>query len=66
MSFRYVVMPLKQQHGPWRETRKEAVDDAVDAGLAERMSIRRGGFGGTRWWGSRRRTPSSVLRSTSF
>jgi hypothetical protein len=34
--WRYVIMPLRQTVGPWRDTDKEAKQDAVEAGLARR------------------------------
>jgi hypothetical protein len=40
--FRVVVKPLAKTAGPWRDTRDEAVEDAIDMGLAERDPVRDG------------------------
>jgi hypothetical protein len=34
--FRFVVMPLRQKTGPWRDTYQEAKLDALAEGLAHR------------------------------
>ena len=34
--YRWTIAPTRTRHGPWRETRDEAVQDAIAAGLASR------------------------------
>jgi hypothetical protein len=36
VRFRYVVLPTRVRHGPWREDPKQAREDALEAGLASR------------------------------
>jgi hypothetical protein len=35
-KYRWTILPLRRRHGPWRETRDEAVADALAEGLAHR------------------------------
>lgn len=35
-QYRLVILPLRTPKGPWRDSRSEAVDDAIAQGLAER------------------------------
>jgi hypothetical protein len=36
VKYRWTILPLRRRHGPWRETRDEAVADALAEGLAHR------------------------------
>jgi hypothetical protein len=42
MPFRVTTIPLKQRNGPWRETREEAVADAIAMELAWTDEVRPG------------------------
>lgn len=34
--YRWIIAPTYTRYGPWRDTHEEALDDAIEAGLASR------------------------------